>query len=380
MRPIPALLLASCLGLPSLTSQAWAEPAEARVSEAARQVMQQYNIPGMAIAITENGRQHFYNYGIASRDTRQSVSSETLFELGSISKTFTATLATDAQARAKLSLNDKTRQYLPQLAGTPFGEIMLQHLATHSAGGFPLQVPDAVQDERQLIDYLKAWQPQYPPGSQRTYANPSIGMLGLLTARALDMPFVSAMQQHVFNPLGLSNTYLDIPADKRALYAQGYDKQDAPIRLKGGVLGNEAYGVKSSSKDMLRFIEANLNPQQLSKPLAAAVTQTHVGYLTFGPVTQDLIWEQYAYPVKLKTLLAGNANTMAYETQPATALDPVMPAQQNVWINKTGSTNGFGGYVAFIPGQARGIVILANKNYPNEARVKLAYTLLGEAE
>jgi beta-lactamase class C len=379
MRFLPSLLLAACLSLTSLANAANG-PSPASVEQAARQVMQQYNIPGMAIAITNNGRQQFYNFGIASRDTRQPVSSDTLFELGSISKTLTATLATYAQATGTLSLDDKTRQYLPQLAGTPFGEIALRHLATHSAGGFPLQVPDAVQDEQQLIDYLKAWKPQYAPGSQRTYANPSVGMLGMLTARALNMPFASALQQYVFSPLGLTNTYLDIPADKRPLYAQGYDKQDAPIRLRGGVLGDEAYGVKSSSKDVLRFIEANLNPQQLGDPLATAVTQTHVGYLTFGPVTQDLLWEQYPYPVKLSALLAGNANTMAYETQPATPLDPVMPAQQNVWINKTGSTNGFGGYVAFIPGQARGIVILANKNYPNEARVKLAYALLGEVE
>lgn len=378
MHAYTPLLLACCLSLTSLSSAA-SGLSPGSIEVAARQVMQQYNIPGMAIAITDHGRQQFYNFGMASRDTRQPVSSDTLFELGSISKTFTATLATYAQASAKLSLNDNTSQYLPQLAGTPFGAVALRQLATHSAGYFPLQVPDAVDNEAQLIDYLKAWKPQYPADSQRTYANPGIGMLGLLTARALNMPFESAMQQHVFSPLGLTNTHYAIPAEKQALYAQGYDKQDVPIRLKGGVLGNEAYGVKSSSKDMVRFIEGNLNPQPLGEPLATALTQTHVGYLTFGPVTQDLIWEQYPYPAKLEALLAGNANSMAYETQPAKPLDPVQPAQRNVWINKTGSTNGFGGYVALIPAQARGVVILANKNYPNEARVKLAYALLGEA-
>ncbi|WP_147462591.1 serine hydrolase, partial [Pseudomonas amygdali] len=66
---------------------------DAVVQQAAQQVMQENNIAGMSIAITRNGTQQFYNYGVASKTTGQPVSSDTLFELGSISKTFTATLA-----------------------------------------------------------------------------------------------------------------------------------------------------------------------------------------------------------------------------------------------------------------------------------------------
>uniref|UniRef100_UPI0013DFB33D serine hydrolase n=1 Tax=Pseudomonas viridiflava TaxID=33069 RepID=UPI0013DFB33D len=93
---------------------------------------------------------------------------------------------TYAQATGKLALRDHPGQYLPQLRGTAFDSTTLLNLATHTAGGFPLQVPDAVQNTEQLMDYLKAWQPSYPPGSQRTYANPSIGMLGMITAKAMN--------------------------------------------------------------------------------------------------------------------------------------------------------------------------------------------------
>jgi beta-lactamase class C len=68
---------------------------------------------------------------------------------------------------------------------------------------------------------------------------------------------------------------------------------------------------------------------------------------------------------------------MVLDTHPVLALKPAR-AQRNVWVNKTGSTNGFGGYVAFLPEQQLGIVILANKNYPNAERVKLAYRILSE--
>ncbi|WP_349972506.1 class C beta-lactamase [Pseudomonas caspiana] len=378
MRLFPtSLALALSLSFTHLAGAVQAEPGfDAKVRDAARQVMQQYNIPGLSIAVTFNGQQHFYNYGVASRETAQAVSSDTLFELGSISKTFTATLATYAQANGELSLGDHPGKYLPQLQGSAFDKVSLINLATHTAGGFPLQVPDEVQNNDQLMAYLQAWQPQYPAGSKRTYANPSIGMLGMITAKAMNTPFEQAMEQQLFPKLGLTNSYLNVPADKMKFYAQGYNKQDAPVRLQGGVLGNEAYGMKSSSKDLLRFVELNINAGKAESTLAKAITDTHVGYFNVGEMTQDLIWEQYPYPASLETLQEGNSNKMAYETQPASPISPPLQSQQRVWINKTGSTNGFGGYVAFVPEKRIGVVILANKNYPNEARVKLAYEIL----
>lgn len=372
------LLFMACSLMFGGMAMATAAPAniDVAVTDAAKAVMQQYNIPGLAIALTVDGQQHFYNFGVAAKDTQAKVSSDTLFELGSISKTFTATLATLAQVNGRLSLNDHPGQYLPQLKGSAFDQVTLMNLATHTAGGFPLQVPDAVQNTEQLMAYLQAWQPQYPAGSKRTYANPSIGMLGMITAKAVNKPFAEAMEQDLLPKLGLSNTWLTVPASKMPLYAQGYDKQDLPVRLQGGVLGTEAYGMKSSATDMLHFVEANMATAKVDEPIRQALAQTHAGYFKVGAMTQALIWEHYVYPASLETLLEGNSNKMAYETQPVTAINPPIAPLQNAWINKTGSTNGFGGYVAFVPEKKIGIVILANKNYPNAARVKLAYGIL----
>jgi beta-lactamase class C len=110
--------------------------------------------------------------------------------------------------------------------------------------------------------------------------------------------------------------------------------------------------------------------------LQRAITATHTGYYRVGPVTQDLIWEQYAYPVDLKDLLAGNSSKMSLEPNPADRIDPPSRPRDDVWINKTGSTNGFGSYVAFVPASRIGIVLLANKNYPNEARVTAAHAIV----
>ena len=349
---------------------------DAAVTEGATQLMQTYGVPGLSIAVSVNGKQHFYNFGVASRDTRVRISSDTLFEVGSISKTLTATLATYAQINGQLSLDAPVSRYVPELQGTAFGKVQLAHLATHTAGGFPLQVPDAVQNEQQLMDYLKAWKPVYPAGTQRSYANPSIGMLGLITARSMNQPFAQAMENTLFPALGLHSTYIDVPKSKMALYAQGYDKQDQPVRLNSGMLGNEAYGVKTSSRDLIHFAQLNALPGKPSTKIQQAIGDTHTGYFRIGPMTQDLIWEQYAYPVTLKNLLLGNSDKMAYENNDAIALHPPLAPQEAVWINKTGSTGGFGGYVALIPVKKQAVVILANKNYPNSARIELAYKIL----
>jgi beta-lactamase class C len=93
-------------------------------------------------------------------------------------------------------------------------------------------------------------------------------------------------------------------------------------------------------------------------------------------MTQDLAWEHYPWPVGKDDLLAGNARRMVLEDQPATALAPPRPAGENALINKTGATNGFGAYIAFVPAKKLGLVILANHNHPTEARVAFAYEVL----
>jgi beta-lactamase class C len=84
----------------------------------------------------------------------------------------------------------------------------------------------------------------------------------------------------------------------------------------------------------------------------------------------------YAYPTDLDRLLAGNSPEMALKPNKATKLVPPVEPQDDVLINKTGSTNGFGAYVAFVPAKRIGIVILANRNYPISARVKAGYQIL----
>ncbi|MGK8206554.1 class C beta-lactamase [Burkholderia cenocepacia] len=376
-RFVATLLVAGCAAATAGRAAAFT-PDDVRqaVDRTVEPLMKQYEIPGMAIGVIADGRPHVFDYGVMSTQTGQPVAADTLFEIGSVSKTLTATLAADAQERGELSLTDPVSRYVPALQRRPFGRVTLVELGTHTAGGLPLQVPDTIRDEAGLMRYLDAWQPAYAPGTRRTYSNVSVGMLGWITAKAAGGDFSTLMTQRLFAPLGMTHTYIDLPDARMADYAQGYAKDGKPVRMTGGALWREAYGVRTTAADLLRFVQANLGRADTPPQLRRAIERTHAGYVRAAPLTQDLIWEQYPYPVALPTLLEGNGMKMIVDATPASELKPPQPPRQDVWINKTGSTNGFSTYVAFIPAKRVGIVMLANRSFPNDARVEAAYRIL----
>jgi len=179
-------------------------------------LMKQFAIPGMAIGIVADGKPYVFDYGVMSTQTGKPVTGDTLFEIGSVSKTLTGTLASDAQEGGELSLSDPVAKYLPALQGKPFGGVTLLELGTYTPGGMPLQVPDSIRDDAALMRYLDAWRPAYAPGTRRTYSNVALGMLGQLTAKAMNGDFAALMEQRLFPALGMTHTYINVPAARRS--------------------------------------------------------------------------------------------------------------------------------------------------------------------
>lgn len=372
-----------CAGL-SLLAVGFAMPAlamsEAEFQQVAAEifvpVIAEHDIPGLAVGVTWQGREYHYTTGMADRANAVPVTVKTLFELGSISKTFNVTLAALAAQEGRLSLEDPVAKHLPELKGSAIGPMSLMDLATHQTGGLPLQVPDEATTNDMLIRWLQDWQPA-PDQGERSYSNISIGLLGRITARAFDKTYAGALQDHVLHPLGLKSTYADMPAAEITRYAWGYSRQDdSAIRLHPGVLDDEAYGLKSDLRDMLHFLRINLGDADVLPDLREAVAQTHVGQTWVQHFQQAMIWERYSWPVSRDQLLAGNATEMATKSQTATRLEQPDKSDHAVMFSKTGSTNGFGGYVAFIPDEDLGLVILANRSIPLTARVDAGLTLI----
>lgn len=367
-----------------LAAHAEADVVEGRirpvVDRTVKTLMAENGVAGMAVGISVDGRRFIFNYGLADKEKALPVTADTLFEIGSVSKTFTATLGAYAEAKGALAFSDAASEHMQELAGSAFDHITVLELGTYTAGGLPLQFPDEVINNSTLMRYLREWRPGYEPGTYRVYSNPSIGLFGTLAAASLRKPFPELMEGTLFPALGLTNSYIRVPEAEMGDYAFGYNKQNNPVRVGPGPLDAQAYGVKTTAADLLRFVEANIDPSGLEPSLQKAIGATQTGYYRTGDTFQSLGWELYAWPARLDTLLAGNSSDMAMKPHAVAPLVPPQKPAQIVFFNKTGSTGGFGAYAAFVPRLRIGVVLLANRNYPIPERVKAAYSILGMLE
>ena len=346
------------------------------VDQQAKLLMNEHDISGMSFGVIIDGKSHFYHYGLADKKAKIPVSENTIFELGSISKTFAATLASYSELNGTLTLEDTADKYIPYLKNSTIGNTKLINLATYSAGGLPLQVPDEVKNNKELLSYYKSWQPVFSVNSKRLYSNASIGLFGYISALSMDADYTQLMEEKILPSLNMPNTFINVPNDKMADYAFGYNAVGDAIRVNPGMLDAEAYGIKSTIKDMTQFMAANMGLVPLDKDIQQALDNNRKGYYQASTFTQGLGWEMYSYPTQLNTLLEGNSMDVVLKPQAIKIDNHPTSILNNVWVNKTGATNGFGGYIAYIPAEKSGIVILANKNYPNADRVKAAYTIL----
>lgn len=338
-------------------------------------LLEKYQIPGMAIAISINGKEYFYNYGVASKQTQSPVTQNTIFGVGSITKTFTATLAGYLNQTRLFDINQNVASYLSPLKRTVFDNITTTNLLTHTAG-LPLLGFNNVETPTQLIKYLKHWSPEIVVGTQRMYSNVGYQLAGFTIESATDEKYETLIQENILNPLGLRHTYFTVPNNELINLAQGYDEHGAPQSLSVQPQLPAAFGMLSSSADLIKFVQANMQEYQSNSPqLNQALRVTQVAYYKTPFMTQDLAWEEYSYPLSLQDLLQGHNSELQ---APAKKLIPSSTPNENVYIDKTGTgiNNTFAAYVAFIPQHKIGIVILSNKFYPFNERPKVAYNIL----
>ena len=235
--------------------------------------MRQNQIPGMALAITF-GDQILYLQGYGDAAPNQPVTPQTPFYIGSVSKSFTALAAMQLSEAGQLDLDAPVRDYLPwfQVADEAASStITVRHLLNQTsglAGGAQINAdisPDAGIEE--AVKNLKDVKPVQQPGSSYHYFNPNYTVLGLLVEAASGQSYADYLQQHIFAPLDMPNSFTSAVPARQAGLAQGYGQAFGfPIHRHQPHLAYDlpAGFIISTAEDMAHYLVAQINAGQYS--------------------------------------------------------------------------------------------------------------------
>ena len=282
-------------------------------------------------------------FGIA--DPRP-VDGDTLFEIGSITKVFTAMLLTDMAERGEVALNDSVARYLPEdvtMPGRDGKTISFTDLATHMSG-LP-RLPDnlAPADEanpyadyttQQLYAFLSGYILPRRIGVEYEYSNLGFGLLGHALARRAGVDYATLVRLRITDPLGMSSTAITLTPDLAKRMARGHDSARAGVPNWDLPTLAGAGALRSSVNDLLVFLEMALGQRQTPRAVRLS-----------------------------KTLATTLATRRQITDGGATALGWVVTTNATgevIWHN--GGTGGFSSFIAFHPRTKVGVVILSNTN------------------
>lgn len=371
---LASALLTACATAPS--AQPRQAQLDALVDAHVLPAMQDHQLAGMAVGILLDGRAHYFNHGVASRETGAAVDADTLFEIGSISKVYAATIAGKAVADGVLDLDAPVSRYVGELGGSSFEAVSVLQAGVYAAGGLPLQFPQHIKDDAEALRWLAAFRPTSQPGTERIYGNPSLGVFGLSAARSLGLPYEVAFAQVLVAGLGLRDTWLTVPAQAQGRYAQGYRADGSLVRLAPGPLMAEAGGVKTSMTGLLDFLRLQFPGHAPSPSWQQAIAITQTGWYRTPLMEQGLGWERHPWPVDVDRLDAANSSQMSQQRNPVSALAEPAHGMRAILLNKTGGTNGFSAYVAVLPEQGIAVAFMTNGQWPRDGRVRAAHAIL----
>jgi beta-lactamase class C len=311
---------------------------------------------GLAVAVYAAGETRFFNYGFADERTRRPITSDTLFNLGSVRKPFEATLVALGTLRGELRLDDPVSRYVHELHGSYIKDVTIGQLVTHTSGLLlPTDHPPwptATFTLQQFFDMLNAFSPQSgeQPGKQRIYTHAGYVLLQIALERRYGRPISELIEDRVLRPLGMKQTFLPARGpDNRAIMApellqrtvQGYSDSGVPIGVPGSQQSYYDFAgtgqMFSSAHDLAIFVAACIDgiaiDPQLREALQMTQRQTFRVSEKFG---QAMAWE----------------NVHLADTE---------------IVDKPGGLNNASAYLGLVPASRLGIVLLANRsNFPHE--------------
>ncbi len=312
------LLLGAAIsfGLPAATG-AQHFPADEDLRLMLRYLVEDGVAPGIVLGVLEaGGSTRMLSYGTGGRDTRP-LSPRSVFDLGSINKTFTATLLAEMVGRGEVALEDPVAAYLPDSVSVPSldgREITLLDLATHTSG-LP-RLPDNYRPPEMrdpygdytveiLYAFLSGHELRRLPGAEYEYSNLGYGLLGHALARAAGVGYRELLKERVLGPLGMDDTGYELNGACADWMVWGHKDGRAVPYWTGTEAIDGAGGLRASLLDMLTYLKANIGPPETALEKAMEVARESRGTRGEGGSGYGFSWGISSIPGRAPMITHG---------------------------------------------------------------------------
>ncbi len=247
---------------------------------------------GLVVGILDDSGRQIITMGKSDRLNGLPVDENSIFEIGSVTKTFTGILLAEMVIRGEVGLDDPAAQYLPEnvtLPGRDGQQITLRHLATHTSGlpGMPDNFkpvyatnPYADYTVQDMYDFLSGYTLTRDIGTVAEYSNIGMGLLGHILARKARLPYEDLVKQYILRPLGMKDTTITISPAQKPHFTTGHDPAGEPASHWDIPTFAGAGAFRSTGKDMMTYLAANMAVTVTS--LSPAIEMSHRFQHEFG--------------------------------------------------------------------------------------------------
>jgi CubicO group peptidase (beta-lactamase class C family) len=341
------LPLAALLAVPSTISAQSALPDTEAIDAAVETFLVERAVPGAVVGILDGTELVFRrSYGHRDLEKDEPMREDTLFQIGSVTKTMTATLLVLLRDEGRLSLDDPVAKHLPAELELPpeLARITLRQLVTHTSGlpRNPVNrenVPDTPSVAKpysalQLHEGLARTELVHPPGEKWDYSNLGFALLGHVLERASGKSYEELAREKLWGPLGMSSTGVQPTPEQEKRLAVHYWDQDDPRTARerwifGEVCGHG--GVFSSLDDLARFVAWQYSPREDAPLSAESLAELHRPAVANRPDESfGFAWFLYRLPPDIDLIGHG------------------------------GEVDGHSTAIAFLPEERAGLIVLTN--------------------
>lgn len=297
------------------------------------------NMLGAVIGYFDGDKVEYFSYGKTRTKNGENVDENSVFEIGSISKVFTTILLANKVINGEMKLSDPISLYLPEHIKTPKRqgeEITLKDLATHSSG-FP-RMPNNISPSnrnnpyadytiKELYSFISSHTLSRDIGERFEYSNLGMGLLGHILELQSGINYEDLIIKNITDPLKMDATRVKLTQPMKAKlafpYSQGRKVENWDF--KSTFVG--AGGIRSTAKDMVKFLQANILQKESSIKKAMLFSHKSTYKIKETDSEMGLGW------------LFANDKTI-------------------IWHG--GNTAGYSCFIGFIPGTEKGVVVLTN--------------------